>query len=149
MSAAQGEIDKLVSDSNQPSNDDLTNNTLPDLEIVSRTFVPTIRHVLVKARLRWSKFIKEIWRKCYTFPTDIENWRNIFASSHRILRAASLGGRKHKFQNEKLINERIARWENVDRGNLWNKATLSKAAKKARKTSSQNENKILERAYLE
>ena len=149
MSAAQGDIDKLVSDSNQPSKDDLTNNTLPDLEIVSRTFVPTIRHVLVKARLRWSKFITEIWRKCYTNPTDIENWRNIFASSKCILRAASLGGRKHKFQNEKLINERIARWENVDRGNLWNKATLSKAAKNARKTSSQNENKILERAHLE
>ena len=102
MSAAQGEIDKLVSDSNQPSKDYLTNNTLPDLEIVSRTFVPTIKHVLVKARLRWSKFITEIWRKCYTNPTDIENWRNIFASSKCILRAASLGGRKHKFQNENL-----------------------------------------------
>ena len=47
---------------------------------------------------------------------------------------------------QKIINERTSRWANGKGGTLWNKAILSKAAKKARETSSQNENKMLESA---
>ena len=62
------------------------------------------------------------------------------------MHTASREGGNTKFHNEKLIIERIARWENGGRGTLWNAAVLSKAAKKARETSSQNANKMVERA---
>ena len=133
---AQEEIDNLVSDPNKLLNDapqDLTNNTLPDIEVISRTFAPKIRHVSVKARLRWSKFITEIWAKCHKNPADIESWKNLLASSKFILITASRGRGKQKFHNEKLISEHIDQWENGDRGTLWNEAILSKAAKKTNK----------------
>ena len=57
------------------------------------------------------------------------------------MRTASRGGGRYKFRNEKLINERIARWKNGDRMTLWNEAILSKGAEKARETSSQNKKK--------
>ena len=84
----------------------------------------------------------EIWSKCHTNLTDTENWKHLLASSGCILRTASLGGGKYKFHNEKLINERIARWENGNRGPMWNEAILSKAAKKARETSTQKEKNV-------
>ena len=73
----------------------------------SRTFVPKIRHVPVKARQRWSKFITEIVAKRQANPTDFKNWKILLASSKCILHTASREGGKHKFHNEKLIIERI------------------------------------------
>ena len=136
MSAAQEESDELVSDPKQPSKaapPNLTNNTQPDLEIIPRTLVFTIRHVPVEARLRWSKFIAEIWTKCHTNPTDIENWKNLLASPKFILRAASRGGGKQKFQHKKLVNGRIVQWEKVTEGLYGTKLFCPKQPKKQEK----------------
>ena len=56
------------------------------------------------------------------------------------------GGGKLKLKNEKFIKERKAQWENGDNGTLRNNLILPNATKKARETSSQNENRMLERA---
>ena len=136
MSAAQEEFHKLVSDPKPISNaapPNLTSNTQPDLEIIPKTLVLLIRHVPAEARLRWSKFIEEIWAKCHTNPTYIENWKNLFASSKFILRVVSRGGGKQRFQHEKLINERIVRWEKVTEGLYGTKLFCPKQPEKQEK----------------
>ena len=124
----------------------------PDKRHITRTrkyfqnVVPTIKHVLVKSQLRRLKFITEIWANCHTNPTDIEKWKKSFLHLPKGFCAQLHVDEENSSSETTKINERIAGWENGHRGTLWNKVILSKAAKKVTETSSQNENKLLERA---
>ena len=108
-------IDEIVqsASSPNPAATDINLNELPDLETISKKHIPTLRFIPVKCRVRWSELLTSVIDVCILHAQLLENWKKLFAISKCVLRASSRGGKKHKQQQETVVEQTWAmeiRW---------------------------------------
>ena len=100
----------------------LSDYKLPQLPIVMKKFIPTLRHVPKRARNRWAGILSSCLSSVCSDPVNIDNWTKLFMAAKCILASPAEGHRLQWSDISKLVDDRMDKWEEGNMAALWDEA---------------------------
>ena len=92
--------------------------SLPSLDEITSTFVPTLRHVPHAARASWAQCLARAVSSAASLNT-VAAWQQLLMLPKPVLGTPSRGGRRHRTQAAQATKRRCQRWLDGERGELW------------------------------
>ena len=102
-----------------PATDDQMNDDMPTLDEVCRNRCPTLKRVPRAARHAWGRALTRCMAKGVA-ENSVSAWTELLMLPKATLLPAPRGGKKRRKASAAYTQDRLARWSNGERSELWN-----------------------------